>query len=128
MLLLFEKESIDNKIDEANENEYFTITLYQMDIDRIRFSLIKYLKIRLLKIESQIDHLMEHYDMMDRLSGAEKHYITQIHNLNNTYFEENVITRLTTEAHQKYFRKNEDRMKHATPNLEVSLLMRRFHF
>lgn len=91
-----------------------------MDIDRIRFSLIKYLKIRLLKIENQIDYLSSNYEMFDRLSIAEKQFATKLNNLNNGYFEDNVINRFNYDSHKQYLRKNEDRLKHATPSLDVS--------
>jgi hypothetical protein len=114
-----------------------------MDIDRTRFLLIKYLKIRLQKIERQAQYLISNAILLDNLSNQERIYLTKFIRMENQFFEENILKRLEVatvtsgsmndmesneeellqkekiETHKEYFRKIDYREKHAAPNLEV---------
>lgn len=89
-----------------------------MDIDRVRYSLAKYLRVRLQKIEEQLDAIVSSADYMDRLSVAERVYLTKLNALHNTVFEDSILKRLP-ETNAQYFRTIDDRYQHAQPNLEV---------
>jgi len=115
---LFFQELIDQKVEAADEREYFTITLYQMDIERVKYSLAKYLRTRITKIEEQVEAILSSPEYLDRLSATEKVFATKLNLLNNNFFEENVLSRLP-ETNAEYFRTNEDRYHHSQPNLEV---------
>ena len=42
----YSQNFIEERMEAANENDYFTVTLYQMDIERVRYSLSRYLRTR----------------------------------------------------------------------------------
>ena len=73
--------------------EIFTAGLYQMDIDRVRYSLTRYLRARILKIEQSVDFIMSKTDVLDRLSSQEKTFVSKLYNLNNSYMEEAYFNR-----------------------------------
>lgn len=77
----------------ATPDEIFTAGLYQMDIDRVRYSLARYLRARILKIEHSADYIMSKMDVLDRLSSQEKTFVTKLFNLNNSYMEEAYFNR-----------------------------------
>jgi hypothetical protein len=109
-------------VDRADKNEYFTITLYQMEIDRVRFALVKYLRTRVQKIEQQVDYLILNTEAMDRLSEGEQNYLSKLNNINNQLIHDTVVSRLASDSAVRYFRINEDRYKHSLPNLDVSVV------
>ena len=37
---------IEERFENATESDYFTVTLYQMDIERVKYSLSRYLRTR----------------------------------------------------------------------------------
>ena len=82
---------IDDRV--RTPDEIFTAGLYQMDIDRVRYSLSRYLRARALKIEKSVDYIMSKMDVLDRLSSAEKTFVTKLFNLNNSYMEEAYFNR-----------------------------------
>lgn len=110
---------IDTKLDEGREEEYFTAMLYQADIDRVRFSLMKYLRTRILKIEKQLDHILGDLELLDRLSKHEKIYVTKMKNLTNQFVEDTIIARLSASS-AEYFQQNDDFYKQAQPMFQVS--------
>jgi hypothetical protein len=109
---------IDEKIDAGEEREYFTITLYEMDIDRVRYSLAKYFRTRLAKIEDQLEFILSSPEHINRLSPAERIFAQKLNNTNKTYIADTIISRLP-EANAEYFRINTDRYDHSKPNLDV---------
>eukprot|EP01038_Epipyxis_sp_PR26KG_P009483 gene9483-12774_t len=114
--LATQQDFIDKKFDEADAIEAFTSTLYQMDIERVRYTLTRYLRTRLLKIEKNVDFIMRDIDSLDRLSPQEKVFAEKLYNLNNQYFEEVVANKLTEEAKTHYLT-NDDRLRNAEPKL-----------
>lgn len=111
---------IDEKIEQGLESEYFTITIYQMDLDRVRYSLNKYLRVRLQKIEDQMDVIIATPEYMDRLSLAERLFVTKLNSLHNDIFDDTILRRLTDPNAQQIVQTGDDRYKHALPNMEVS--------
>ena len=92
-----------------------------MEIDRVRFALVKYLRTRIQKIEQQVDFLVLNAEAMDRLSEGEQVYLSKLNNINNQLINDTVVSRLCSDSAVKYFRNNEDRYQHSVPNLEVRL-------
>lgn len=112
-----QQENIDRRVDAKNEGEYFTTTVYQMDIERVRYSLSRYLRSRVLKIEKCLEFINSHMDVFDRLSDEEKVFASKLNTLNNSYFEDVVATRLVAEA-REYYESSDDRVKNAEPSFQ----------
>lgn len=89
-----------------------------MEIERVRYSVVKYLRIRLQKIEEQLEMLMENPELLERLSVAEKVFATKLFSLHQDLFEESILKRLP-ETNAQYFRTIDDRYRHAQSNMEV---------
>lgn len=102
----------------STPEEIFTAGLYQMDIDRVRYSLARYLRARILKIEQSVDYIMAKTDVLDRLSSQEKTFVSKLYNLNNSYMEEAYFNRLTQEGLKENIEQESDRLLHAQPSLK----------
>jgi hypothetical protein len=113
-----QQASIDQRIDDAVEQEYFTATLYEMDIERVRYSMARYLRTRILKIEKGLEYILSNIDIIDRLSTEEREFATKLNSLNNSFFEDNVSNRLQDEQSRDVFEMSEDRLKHAQPKMQ----------
>ena len=113
-----QQSAIDSKVDDRDEREYFTTTIYQMDIERVRYSLSRYLRSRVLKIEKCLEYINVNIDVFDRLSAEEKVFASKLNTLNNQYFEDVVATRLLGEA-RDYYESSDDRVKNAEPSFQV---------
>mmetsp|Transcript_16643 Transcript_16643/g.28168 ORF Transcript_16643/g.28168 Transcript_16643/m.28168 type:complete len:226 (-) Transcript_16643:529-1206(-) len=110
-----QQATIDDKVEEGIEQEYFIISLYQMDIERVRYSLARYLRTRLLKIERNLEYILSNIDIMDRLSTEEKTFASKLNNQNNGYFEDNVTNRLVQEKARTIYDTAENRLRNAQP-------------
>lgn len=113
------QNSIDQKIEDAVEHEYFVVSLYQMDIERVRYSLARYFRTRLLKIERNLEYILSNIDVMDRLSMSEKEFATKIQRLNDRHFEENVSNRFEHVDAREYYESTENRLRNAQPPEKV---------
>ena len=122
IILSLLQEEIDKRIDAANPQEYFIVSLYQMDIERVRYSLARYLRTRILKIERNIEYIVSDIDIMDRLSMQEKVYATKLNSLNNSHFEDNVSGRLQSESAKEFYEVSENRQNNSQPSMQVSKL------
>jgi hypothetical protein len=114
--LAAQQESIDDQTEQATETEYFIISLYQMDIERVRYSLTRYLRCRLLKIERSLEHIVSDINAIELLSQEEKAFATRLNSLNNGYFEDTVSARLLHSESKEYYGVQENRLKHALPD------------
>jgi hypothetical protein len=114
------QEAIDQKLEDAREQEHFVVSLYQMDIERVRYSLARYLRTRILKIERNLEYILSNIDVMDRLSMNEKVFATKLNNINNTYFEENVSNRFQHQDAKEYYDVSDNRLRNAQPSEKVS--------
>jgi hypothetical protein len=113
-----QQQVIDERVDKKDETEFFTATLYQMDIERVRYSLSRYLRARVIKIEKSLEFIVGNFEVYDRLSDEEKVFASKLNTLNNFYFEDVVSTRLSQKA-REYYELADDRTKHAEPSFQV---------
>ena len=113
-----QQDVIDRRVDNKDETEYFTTTLYQMDIERVRYSLSRYLRSRIIKIEKCLEFIVGNTDVYDRLSDEEKVFASKLNTLNNFYFEDVISTRLSQRA-REYYELADDRAKNAEPSFQV---------
>lgn len=115
-----QQQAIDElflELDDPDEQEkrHFTSTLYLMEYERIKYSLTRYLRARILKIEDSLDYILANPDMRDRLSYAEKQFATSLNSLNNAHFEDHINSRLPETS--QYHKAADDRVKHARPQM-----------
>ncbi|KDO26986.1 hypothetical protein SPRG_07699 [Saprolegnia parasitica CBS 223.65] len=83
--------------DQANmtEERAFSNKLYQMEIDRIKYMIASYLRIRLSKIEQHTRHVLA--SSMDRLSSAEIEYATKYLEMLDGHFHDLVLAKFPVE-------------------------------
>ena len=74
--------------EQGHAEDSFTASLYQMELERIRYSLARYLRSRLLKIERNLDFIINSEDLMERLSDPERVFATQLYGAQGTHFED----------------------------------------
>lgn len=91
-----------------------------MDIERVRYALCRYLRTRILKIESMLEYVITRVDVLDRLSKAEKIFASRLHNLSNTYIDNVVISRVNPELRES-LESADDNLRHAHPSMNVKL-------
>jgi GINS complex subunit 4 len=92
-------EAIENQqghIDEARDkgddiDEEFAISLYQMEIDRVKYLLVSYLRSRLAKIEKHVLHIMGSQELSSRLSEREKLYARRYMDMMESHFNDSVL-------------------------------------
>lgn len=96
----------------------FAITFYRMEADRVKYSVSRYLRARLLKIEQQADFIEEHDVVKDRLSIKERVFVEQLVSLNTQHFKATVHDGVTNDGLRRQFAKRADIIAHATPNLD----------
>ena len=97
----------------------FTASLYQMDIERVRFSLAKYLRTRIFKIENNLDYIISRDELMDRLSIEERTFAAKLQQLNSNYYDECLTSRLNSGLKNSIIELG-DLLKHSTPQLNVT--------
>ena len=112
------QDFIDAKIAEKSGEEYFTINLYLMDIERIRFLLVNYLRTRMQKVEQHAAFISSTTTELEKLSEAEERYLAKVVNLNNQHVEDSIVTRLLPKL-QRQHKESNDFYFNARPNLEV---------
>jgi len=115
-------EQLDNMFDEVDDEErekrHFTSTLYHMEMERVRYSLVRYLRTRLLKIQESLEYILNSPVMLERLSFAERSiFATKLNALNNRHWEDNFLGRLREmpgDVTSTLVTSN-DRIRHAEP-------------
>ena len=115
-----EKLEEETKNPQSNNafQEHFTVSFYQMDMERVRYSLARYLRTRILKIERNLYAFGADLEMMDRLSFNEKQFVTQLNRLNESYFAKQMRDKIQTEYRQ------DDLVNHSLPNLKTYIFLR----
>ena len=92
LFIVGEQEAISRMVNTAQEQgiaeDSFTASLYQMDVERIRYSLTRYLRTRILKIERNLDFIINSEELMERLSDVERVFATKLYGAIGTYFED----------------------------------------
>jgi hypothetical protein len=96
----------------------FRSTLYLMDIERVRFSLSRYLRTRVKKIEDQIHFLVTNADALARLSPQEKLFALKLNELNESFLDSTIYSRLKEEQRQAAS-SGDELLKHSQPELQV---------
>lgn len=112
-------EAMFEEVDEEErERRHFTSTLYQIEMERVRYSLARYLRTRILKIEDSLDYILTNLDMLDRLSWGEKALAQKLNELNGNHFEDHLMNPLSKmEGRPNENFTNADRVEHARPQL-----------
>eukprot|EP00455_Lapot_gusevi_P014877 TRINITY_DN17499_c0_g1_i3.p1 TRINITY_DN17499_c0_g1~~TRINITY_DN17499_c0_g1_i3.p1 ORF type:complete len:173 (+),score=8.14 TRINITY_DN17499_c0_g1_i3:77-595(+) len=70
-----------------NETKIFMSQLLQMDLDRIKYLLSSYLRIRLQKIDKHLIHILSTAEMVERLSAPELNFAKQYVDLVQSTFD-----------------------------------------
>ena len=78
----------------------FTVIIYEMDIERVRFSLARYLRARLVKIERQMFAISQDERLLTRLSDQERVFLNGLLDLHSSYFDETIYRNPLTEECQ----------------------------
>ena len=99
-------------------DEVMTVMIYQMDIERVRFSLAKYLRCRILKIEQQMHSIMHDSILKQRLSHGERRFLDQLNSVHETYTHETFIAKLKEDEAKKAVQPDYYLKKHAEPQLD----------
>lgn len=96
MLQQQEKEldtNLDKLDDEDSEDKSSRMALhdiYTMDMERVKYSLARYLRARILKIEKMSYFIHNSEEHQDRLSDNEKEFLYKISQINNDYMEDQI--------------------------------------
>ena len=93
--------------------------LYEMDMERVKFSLARYLRARLAKIEKHMFFIAQDERQLARLSEQERRYLTKLVQLHNNYFDETIFRHPLDEQCQVLLKKDELLQKHCTPSLDT---------
>ncbi|ETV94897.1 hypothetical protein, variant 1 [Aphanomyces invadans] len=80
------------------EERSFTNKLYQMEIDRIKYMLASYLRIRLRKIEQHTMHVLN--ESLDKMSRGEIDYAHSFKDLYESHCRDLLLSRLPNEHQQ----------------------------
>ena len=97
----------------------FGITFYRMEADRIKYSVGRYLRARLLKIEQQAEYIVENDPVKDRLSIQEKVFVDKLATMNAQHFKTCIHDGVSNPTLKKHVAKRADIISNAAPNLEV---------
>ena len=102
--------------DEGHSHLYFSLTLYQMEIERVRYSIARYLRARTLKIEKHLDSIMQDLALKDRLSETERAFAIKLYEINIKYMNDQIKNRLNESAQTFYT--TDDIVSNSTPDLQ----------
>lgn len=94
-----------------------------MDIERVKYSLNRYIRARLLKIEKNLEYIVSNPEQMERLSTNEKYYASKLSNLNNDYFEDNVTKKFNAKPAKEYYQQQNNRLSNAQTNTKVVIVI-----
>ncbi|KAJ4900772.1 DNA replication protein-related [Raphanus sativus] len=89
-------ELVEGNIEDYVEDgiDPLVVSLYQMDLDRTQFLLRSYLRVRLLKIEKFMFHILKSEEAESRLSEQEKAFARRCAADLTKHFEESVLLKL----------------------------------
>ena len=59
-----------------------------MDIERTRYSIARYLRTRIIKIENSLEFITSSLEYLDRLSVAERDYANKLKRITDDHYEE----------------------------------------
>lgn len=101
----------------------FGMTFYRMEVDRIKYLIARYLRVRLLKIEQQSEYIIENDIIKDKLSIQERIFIDKLTSLNSQHFRNCIYNSINNNALKKQMVKRNDIITHFTPSLSVNRLL-----
>mmetsp|Transcript_25435 Transcript_25435/g.33002 ORF Transcript_25435/g.33002 Transcript_25435/m.33002 type:complete len:223 (-) Transcript_25435:248-916(-) len=81
-------------VEREDPDEIFSANMYQMEANRIKYSLSKYLRTRLQKIEAFVHHILENQEIRDRLSEVELNYAQTYRELVKSHMDATVLSHL----------------------------------
>jgi hypothetical protein len=100
--------------------------MYQMDIERNRFLLCNFAKIRIFKIQRQKEYILSHPEVVDRLSDHEKHFLTKLQMLDDQHVTELITNRFSSDEHKEYFQSTVAKLNFSNPKFDVSFVFNSF--
>ncbi|KAK8812441.1 hypothetical protein WA158_007675 [Blastocystis sp. Blastoise] len=113
----------DNQVSTIDES--FESNLYQMDLDRCKYLVVNYLRIRLHKIETYAFYYIQESSMKNRMSNEEYEYLTKYVDIKGDYLHYNVVNSLPAEFQGLADTGNNDRDNMIPrPNLNVYVYVR----
>ena len=81
------------------------LDIYTMEMERVKYSLARYLRTRILKIENSVHYLSSNFEHRDRLSSEEGDFLDRVSKMNNNYFEDQITRHVTAKPeHKKYLK------------------------
>jgi phosphoribosyl-AMP cyclohydrolase len=75
-----------------------------------------------MKIEKHLEYIISNIDITDKLSYQEKLYATKLNQLNNNYYDDNVVNRFLTTDTKEYYLNSTNRLKQAQISTKVNKL------
>ncbi|GBG31710.1 DNA replication complex GINS protein SLD5 [Hondaea fermentalgiana] len=99
------KEAVDRQqevVDElqTNVSNMMRSMMYQMELDRVNYLIVEYLRTRLRKIERHAFFIIKHEEMRDRLSEAELRFAQRFADLQASHLRKLALSKMP-EVHQK---------------------------
>ena len=115
-----ELDGLDNDEDDDNDDKASRaaiLDMYTMEMERIKYSLARYLRTRILKIENSVHYLITS-DHQDRLSDQEKDFLEKVNTINNNYFEDQITRNVASRPEYKKYLKpmKDDLVLNAEPD------------
>lgn len=123
-LLRSQKGAIEVQKDEmdsgdSNADAAFTLSFYEVDYERTTYSLTRYLRARLLKIEKHLDYILQ--QSMDLLSEGEKDFASNLSNLNADYRQDQMVDKIVQEV-SNYNKNKQNEEEHVRLDSNSKLL------
>jgi len=128
------KDRAPNVMDDNHMSHHMEHTLYEMEIERVRYLIARYLRTRIIKIESSLHYIDSNIDTKDRLSSEEKKFVSNIKKLYDGHMEEIVFSRIKDNVAEDVFYKPKadsgersiyrDNVKNDQPNLNEFVVCR----
>ena len=94
----------------------FRSTLYLMDIERITFSLNRYLRTRLRKIEEHLEYLVSNTESLECLSSRERSFAFELQALQARFTAHSFVDKLSS---RQTMGGGEELLKHTQPQIQV---------
>ena len=86
------------------------LDIYAMETERVKYSLARYLRTRILKIENSVHYLISSIEHQDRLSSEEREFLYRISKMNNNYLDDQISRHVTSAKpdYKKYLKPMKD--------------------
>lgn len=122
------KEAVERQQDLVEEMQrnvrlMMQALVYQMELDRVNYLVVEYLRTRLRKIEKYAFFLVKDENMMDLLSAAEQKFVRRFADLQASHMRKLALSKMPT-VHQKLGDQNDQVNMIPEPNLDTFVLCR----